>query len=181
MYFLIQKISRSGLRLAVAAILALPSLPAFADETAAPASDKPESQNPAPPTFPKRSTKHNFRHEIEYPTRKMKQPLLEAWENGWQGALIGLGAGFAVSLIDYGFGGEPEYTGRLAAGLTGVGFLTGSVYGFISARIDNYEIEERERTMLNRFGSVPDRPMLAPITSFANNRAGLGLQLTLPL
>lgn len=57
-------------------------------------------------------------------------PLAAAWEGGKLGALIGLGAGGAVSMMGYAFNSDMEY-GRVLAGTTGAGFIGGAVYGFV--------------------------------------------------
>ena len=121
---------------------------------------------------------HEFSHSIEYSKEDYKSPMGECLSSGFSGALVGLGAGGAYHLISYGATGkQPNNTGRVVAVTTGLGFLVGAVYGYVSADNTNDRIRKREDLRTEKFGRIT--PDIFVGSSLASTSYGLSYSLAL--
>jgi hypothetical protein len=125
-----------------------------------------------------KSVHHEFNHSIEYSKEDYKSPMKESLSGGFRGALIGLGAGGAYHLISYGATGkQPNNSGRVVSVTTGLGFLVGVVYGYVSADNANDRIRSREDGRMEKYGTIV--PDIFVGSSLASTSYGLSYSVAL--
>lgn len=124
------------------------------------------------------TTHHEFNHKLEYAKADYQSPTQECFSNGIRGALIGLGTGAAYGLVSYGVTGKGNpNTARVMSTTTGLGFIAGAIYGYISAQNENDRIRAREDRLLQKYGTLA--PAVFTGSSLASTGYGFSYSLAL--